>query len=58
MAAQKFTDFDNFFLMHADMTAITIQSNKMPLRSDQQQLSQRILLQPPTWPPAVCDSVI
>ena len=28
MAAQKFTNFD-FFLMHTDMTAVTIQSNKI-----------------------------
>ena len=31
MATQKFTSFDKFFffLMHADMTAVTIQSNKI-----------------------------
>ena len=30
MAAQKFTNFDNkFFLVHADMTTLTIQSNKI-----------------------------
>ena len=29
MAAQKFTDFDKFFKMYADMTAVTIQSNKI-----------------------------
>ena len=30
MAAQKFTDVDNFFRkLHADMTAVTIQSNKI-----------------------------
>ena len=29
MAAQKFTDFDGGFLMHADMTAVTIQCNKI-----------------------------
>ena len=29
MAAQKFTNFDQFFLIHADMTAITIQPNKI-----------------------------
>ena len=29
MAAQKFTIFDKFFLMHADMTAVTILSNKI-----------------------------
>ena len=29
MAAQKFTNFDKFFLMHTDMTAVTIQSNKI-----------------------------
>ena len=29
MATQKFTNFDKFFLMHADMTAVTIQSNKI-----------------------------
>ena len=28
MATQKFTNFGKFFLMHADMTAVTIQSNK------------------------------
>ena len=28
MATQKFTDFD-VLLMHADMTAVTIQSNKI-----------------------------
>ena len=28
MAAQKFTNFDFFKKMHADMTAVTIQSNK------------------------------
>ena len=28
MAAQKFTNFD-VFLMHADTTAVTIQSNKI-----------------------------
>ena len=27
MAAQKFTNFDKLFLMHANMTAVTIQSN-------------------------------
>ena len=31
MAAQKFTNFDKFFLMHADMTAVTLQSNKIVL---------------------------
>ena len=30
MAAQKFTSFD-VFLMHVDMTAVTIQSNKIVL---------------------------
>ena len=30
MATQKFTDFGKiFFLMHTDMTAVTIQSNKI-----------------------------
>ena len=29
MATQKFTNYDKSFLMHADMTAVTIQSNKM-----------------------------
>ena len=30
MATQKFTNFDKvFFLMYADMTAVTIQSNKI-----------------------------
>ena len=28
IATQKFTNFD-FFLMHADMTAVTMQSNKI-----------------------------
>ena len=28
MAAQKFTNFDKFFLMHADMPAVTKQSNE------------------------------
>ena len=28
MTTQKFTSFDKFFLMHADITAVTIQSNK------------------------------
>ena len=28
MATQKFTKFGTFFLMHADVTAVTIQSNK------------------------------
>ena len=32
MAAQKFTNFDKFFKkMHADMTSVTIQSNKIVL---------------------------
>ena len=33
MATQKFPNFDKFFffLMHADMTAVTIQSNKIVL---------------------------
>ena len=31
MATQKFTSFDKFFLMHADMTAVTIKSNKIDL---------------------------
>ena len=33
MATQKFTNFDKvfFFLMHVDMTAVTIQSNKIVL---------------------------
>ena len=31
MAAQNFTNFVKFFLMHADMTAVTIQSNKIAL---------------------------
>ena len=29
MATQKFTDSDKFFKMHIDMTAVTIQSNKI-----------------------------
>ena len=29
MATQKFTNFDKFVLMHADVTAVTIQSNKI-----------------------------
>ena len=29
MAAQKFTNFDKFFLVHVDMTAVTMQSNKI-----------------------------
>ena len=30
MAAYKFTNFDTFFLkMHADMTTVTVQSNKI-----------------------------
>ena len=29
MAAQKCTNFDKFFKMHTDMTAVTIQSNKV-----------------------------
>ena len=29
MAAQKFTNFEKFFRTHADVTAATIQSNKM-----------------------------
>ena len=29
LAAQKFTSFDKFFLVHADMTAVTIQSNNI-----------------------------
>ena len=29
MAAPKFTNFDKFFKMHADITAVTIQSNKI-----------------------------
>ena len=32
MATQIFTNFDKFFFkMHADMTAVTIQSNKVVL---------------------------
>ena len=31
MAAQKFTNFEKFFLMHTDMTAVTIQSYKIVL---------------------------
>ena len=31
MATQKFTSFDVFFLMHADMTAVTVESNKIVL---------------------------
>ena len=31
MATQKFTNFDKIFLMHADMTAATIKSNKIAL---------------------------
>ena len=30
MAAQKFSNFD-VFLMHTDMTAVTVQSNKIAL---------------------------
>ena len=29
MATQKFTNFDDFLKMHADMMAVTIQSNKI-----------------------------
>ena len=29
MGTQKFTNFDKFFKVHADMTAVTIQSNKI-----------------------------
>ena len=29
MATQKFTSFDKFFKIHSDMTAVTIQSNKI-----------------------------
>ena len=29
MATQKFTNYDKLFLMHADMRAVTIQSNKI-----------------------------
>ena len=29
MATQKFTNFNKFFFMDADMTAVTIQSNKI-----------------------------
>ena len=29
MTTQKFTNFDKFFLMHANMTAMMIQSNKI-----------------------------
>ena len=29
MAIQKFINFDKFFEMHSDMTAVTIQSNKI-----------------------------
>ena len=31
MAAQKFTNFNKFILMHADMVAVTVQSNKIVL---------------------------
>ena len=31
MVTQKFTSFDVVFKMHADMTAVTIQSNKIVL---------------------------
>ena len=31
MTTQKFTNFDLFFKMHADMTAVTIKSNKTVL---------------------------
>ena len=31
MATQKFTNFDKFFKMHVDMTAVIIQSNKIVL---------------------------
>ena len=29
MATQKFANFDKFLKLHADMTAVTIQSNKI-----------------------------
>ena len=29
MATQKFTNFGKFFLMHADMTSVTMQSSKI-----------------------------
>ena len=29
MATQKFTNFEVFLKMHADMTTVTIQSNKL-----------------------------
>ena len=29
MATQKFTNFDNFFKTHTDMTAVTMQSSKV-----------------------------
>ena len=32
MLTQKFTNFDHFLKMHADMTAITIHSNKIVLK--------------------------
>ena len=31
MAAQKFANYDKFFKMHTDMTAVTIQFNKIIL---------------------------
>ena len=31
MATQKFNNVDKFFLMHTDMTVVTIQSNKIVL---------------------------
>ena len=31
MVTEKFTNFDKFFLMHADMTSVLIQSNKIAL---------------------------
>ena len=40
MATQKFTSFGNFlFYMHADMTAITIHSNKIVSNDVKKQLS-------------------
>ena len=39
MVAQKFTNFGKFSLMHADMTAVTVQSNKIVLNEVKRQLS-------------------
>ena len=34
MASQNFTNFDNFFKTYADMTAVTIQSDKIVSNGD------------------------